>query len=212
MNSYKPTIHVAIADDHALFRDGIKMIVESRDNFQCVLEADNGLSLLDEISKSSKRPDVILLDLRMPVMDGLETTKRLREEYPRIKILILTGLDQDDYILHLLDLGASGYLLKNSSAEEVQRAIQTVYDRDYYFSKHVSQVMLSGLHRHRRSARVSSVTSRITEREEEVLQLMCDQMSATSIADRLSTSEDAVHQHCKDVLRKLNANGVPPLD
>lgn len=208
MSSFKPTVRVAIADDHALFREGIKMIVESRDNFKCILEADNGKALLEGIAKSPKKPDVVLLDLKMPVMDGMETTKVLRAEYPTIKILILTMLDQDDYILHLLDLGANGYLLKNSSSAEVQKAIATVYERDYYFSEHVSQVMLSGLQKKRRPIPVLNATSRITEREQEVLRLMCDEMTTAEIAERLFVSVRTVETHRKHLMEKLGAKNT----
>lgn len=208
MSSYNQTIRVAVADDHALFREGIKMIVESRENLRCVIEADNGQALLDAIAKAAKEPDVVLLDLKMPVMDGMECTKRLREEYPRIKILILTMLDQDDYILHLLDLGANGYLLKNSSADEVQRAIETVMERDFYFSEHVSKVMLSGLQRKRKSVPVLNATASITEREQEVLRMMCDEHTTAEIAERLFLSVRTVETHRKHLMEKLGAKNT----
>ncbi len=208
MNSYNQTIRVAIADDHALFREGIKMIIESKSNLKCVIEADNGQSLLDAIASAPKEPDVVLLDLQMPVMDGMECTKRLRQEYPRIKILILTMLDQDDYILHLLDLGANGYLLKNSSAEEVIKAIETVMENDFYFSDHVSKVMLSGLQKKRRPVPVLNATERITEREQEVLELMCQEHTTAEIAEKLFLSVRTVETHRKHLMEKLGAKNT----
>lgn len=207
----KETIRVAVADDHALFREGLKMIVNSCEDMRLIFEAENGQVLLNGIESMSERPDVVLLDLKMPVMDGIETTRELKIQYPEIKILILTMLDQDDYIIHLLDMGANGYLLKNSSAEEVQRAISAVMNNGLYFNDHVSKVMLEGLKRKRAAPPVLDATTKISAREVEVCELMAKGFTTQEIADRLFISARTVETHRKNLMEKLevkNSAGI----
>jgi DNA-binding NarL/FixJ family response regulator len=207
----KPHIHIAICDDHALFCDGLKLIINSRPDFDLVFEAHNGQELLDGISKLKTPPDVVLLDLKMPVKDGIETTRELRVAYPRLSILILTMLDQDDYILHLLDLGANGYLLKNSSAQEVLEAIENVVQKGFYFSDHVSQVMLEGLKRKRTPPTSFNAANKFSSRELEVCDLMKEGLTTQEIADRLFISNRTVETHRKNLMEKFgvkNSAGV----
>lgn len=201
-------ICVAIADDHNLFREGLKLIIEGDQGLHLVLESSNGQELLDAIEGMEHKPDVVLLDLKMPVKDGIETTRELKAEYPEIGVLILTMLDQDDYILHLLDMGANGYLLKNSSATEVQTAIRTVVEKDFYFNQHVSSVMLSGLRRKRKAPPALNNSSHITEREREVLELLCQENTTSEIAERLFVSVRTVETHRKHLMEKLGAKNT----
>lgn len=204
-------IRIAFADDHQLFCDGLSLIISTRQDFELVLKAHNGQELLDGISKLKMPPDVVLLDLKMPVKDGIETTKELRATYPDVRILVLTMLEQDDYILHLLDLGANGYLLKNSSAEEVLSAIENVVRKGFYFSDHVSQVMLEGLKRKRTPPPVLNATTNLSSRELEVCELMKDGLTTQEIADRLFISNRTVETHRKNMMEKLgvkNSAGV----
>lgn len=207
----KPHIHIAIADDHALFCDGLKLIINSRPDFELVLEAHNGQELLDGIRTLKTPPDVVLLDLKMPVKDGIETTIELRAIYPQIRILILTMLDQNDYIIHLLDLGASGYLLKNSSAQEVLLAIENVVQKGFYFGDHVSQVMLDGLKRKRAIPPSINAVNKFSSRELEVCDLMKEGLTTQEIADRLFISNRTVETHRKNLMEKFgvkNSAGV----
>ena len=205
------TVRIAFADDHQLFCDGLSLIISHRQDFELVVKAHNGQELLDGISKLSSPPNVVLLDLKMPVKDGIETTKELRAIYPDIRILILTMLDQDDYILHLLDLGANGYLLKNSSAEEVLNAIDIVMQKKFYFSDHVSQVMLEGLKRKRTPTAPLNTSGNFSSRELEVCELMKEGLTTQEIADRLFISNRTVETHRKNMMEKLgvkNSAGV----
>lgn len=204
----KKTISVAIADDHTLFREGLKLIVNSSIGLELIFEAENGQVLLDGIAKKTTLPDVVLLDLRMPVKDGVETVAELRILYPEIKILILTMIDQDDYIIHLLDMGASGYLLKNSSAEEVIKAIFSVVESGFYFNNHVSKVMLEGLKRKRTVPPVLDAMTKISAREIEVCELMAEGFTTQEIADRLFISARTVETHRKHLMEKLDAKNT----
>lgn len=204
----KPDIRIAIADDHKLFREGLKMIIEMSDNLKLIAEAENGQLLMDSLHTLIEKPQVILLDLKMPVKDGIETLKELKVDYPKIGVLILTMIDQDDYILHLLDLGANGYLLKNSSSDEVQIAIKTVMEKDFYFNEHVSKVMLGGLRRKRKAPQAFEGGPNISEREKEVLNLLCKEHTASEIAEILFISVRTVETHRKHLMEKLGAKNT----
>lgn len=205
------SINIAIADDHTLFREGLKLIINCREDFRLVFEAENGQILLDGIAKLSALPDVVLLDLKMPVKDGIEATREIKALYPDVKIIILTMIDQDDYILHLLDIGASGYLLKNSSASEMETAIEEVVKKGFYFNHHISQVMLSGLKRKRKPPQSLDIVTRISAREIEVCELMAEGLTTNEIADRLFISARTVETHRKNLMEKLevkNSAGI----
>ncbi|MGD1845538.1 MAG: response regulator [Salibacteraceae bacterium] len=201
------TINVGIADDHLLFREGIRLILDRDPQVQLILEASNGQELIDAIEQGNQ-PDVVLVDLKMPVKDGMETTRELKANFPEIKILILTMMDQDDYILHLLDIGANGYLLKNSDAQVVVKAIHNVAQNGFYFSDQVSQVMLAGLKRKRKTPPALTGDTRLTEREREVLELICKEYTTADMAEKLFVSERTIETHRKNLMEKLGAKNT----
>ena len=133
-------IKYAIADDHKIFRQGLKFALGIDTKLRLVCEAENGRELLESIKQH--KPDVVLLDLKMPEMDGLEATKQIHSAYRKVKILILTSYSDEHFIMHLLESGANGYLLKNADPEEIKKAIHTVFEHDYYFNNIVSYTML----------------------------------------------------------------------
>jgi len=128
-------IRVAITDDQVLFRRGMASIINTFENISIVLEADNGRILLDSLQNFEPIPDVVLLDLSMPELNGIETTKLLHVHYPSIKIIILSVYGEDRFVTHLMELGVNAYLFKNVEPEEVERAIRTVIDKDFYFNE-----------------------------------------------------------------------------
>lgn len=203
-------ITIAIADDHVLFCEGLKLIIQPRTDFDLVLVANNGQELLDRIEKMNTPPDVVLIDLKMPVKDGIETTKEIKSRWPETAIIVLSMIDQEDYILHLLDSGAGGYLLKNASAQEVHMAIETVAEKGFYFNDHVSRVMLNGL-RHKRSPPPLTNGLKFSSRELEVCELMKEGLTTQEIADRLFISIRTVETHRKNLMEKFgvkNSTGV----
>jgi DNA-binding NarL/FixJ family response regulator len=203
-----PEIPIAIADDHQLFREGLGMIIEMNEDYSLVAEAENGQQLIDAINALEEKPQVVLLDLKMPVKDGMETLKEIKASHPEIQVLILTMIDQDDYILHLLDLGANGYLLKNSSSDEVQLAIKTVLEKGFYFNEHVSRVMLEGLRKKRKVPQGFDHSSDISGREREVLNLLCKEHTTAEIAELLFVSVRTVETHRKHLMEKLGAKNT----
>ncbi len=136
-------IKIAIADDYKIYRDGLKVGLAADDNMVVVLEADNGEDLLNGLEKS--KPDVIIMDLKMPIMDGMEATKEVRKKFSDIKVLVVTMYEDDKFIIHLMENGANGYLLKNADSDEIRKSIYAVHENGYYFNDLVNKALLKKL-------------------------------------------------------------------
>jgi DNA-binding NarL/FixJ family response regulator len=136
-------INIAIADDYPVFREGLNVIFSNDGNLDVILEADNGNELLDGMKAC--KPDVVIMDLKMPVMDGMEATQLIREKYPTVKVLVVSMYDDDKFISHLLEIGANGYLLKNAEPEEMLLAVYAVHENGYYFNERVKKSLVKKL-------------------------------------------------------------------
>ena len=136
-------INLAVVDDQNLFRKGLIGLLDEFNDLSVMLEASNGMELLDKLK--SDRPDVILLDIEMPIMDGIETTDHLLQKYPEIKILILTMHNDEEMIIHMVQKGAHGFLLKDNSIETVVDAIHALMESGYYFNDRVSKLLVNDL-------------------------------------------------------------------
>lgn len=199
-------IRVAITDDQVLFRRGMASIINTFENISIVLEADNGRILLDSLQNFEPIPDVVLLDLSMPELNGIETTKLLHTHYPSIKIIILSVYGEDRFVTHLMELGVNAYLFKNVEPEEVERAIRTVIDKDFYFNEAFLNAMKNRLTNKRQKITLTdNIPSTLTSREIEVLSLICKQRTAQEIADQLFISVRTVDGHRNNLLEKTGA-------
>ena len=199
-------IPVAITDDQVLFRRGMASIINTFENISIVLEADNGRILLDSLQNFEPIPDVVLLDLSMPELNGIETTKLLHVHYPSIKIIILSVYGEDRFVTHLMELGVNAYLFKNVEPEEVERAIRTVIDKDFYFNEAFLNAMKNRLTNKRQKITLTdNIPSTLTSRETEVLSLICKQRTAQEIADQLFISVRTVDGHRNNLLEKTGA-------
>ncbi|AYQ31205.1 response regulator transcription factor [Runella sp. SP2] len=199
-------IRVAITDDQVLFRRGMASIINTFENISIVLEADNGRILLDSLQNFEPIPDVVLLDLSMPELNGIETTKLLHAHYPSIKIIILSVYGEDRFVTHLMELGVNAYLFKNVEPEEVERAIRTVIDKDFYFNEAFLNAMKNRLTNKRQKITLTdNIPSTLTSREIEVLSLICKQRTAQEIADQLFISVRTVDGHRNNLLEKTGA-------
>lgn len=199
-------IRVAITDDQVLFRRGMASIINTFENISIVLEADNGRILLDSLQGTEPIPDVVLLDLSMPELNGIETTKLLHVHYPSIKIIILSVYGEDRFVTHLMELGVNAYLFKNVEPEEVERAIRTVIDKDFYFNEAFLNAMKNRLTNKRQKITLTdNIPSTLTSREIEVLNLICKQRTAQEIADQLFISVRTVDGHRNNLLEKTGA-------
>ncbi len=204
-------INIAIADDHTLFREGLAFIISKIKGFEVILEAEDGLDLLNKLEQIPELPDVILMDLKMPNLDGMETAERVKGLHPEVKIIILTMMQQEDFILHMFDLGVNGYLVKNTSATELKEAITSVIEKDHYFNDHVSEIMLKGLKKKRVQKPSLSNKAQLTPREFEVLELICQELTTGEIADKLFVSHRTIETYRKNLLEKIGAKNTAGL-
>ena len=131
------SIKVAIADDHQIFRKGVILSLRPYHNIKFVLEAENGEELIKGVE--SAMPDIVLMDLKMPIMDGMEATKEVRKKFNSIKVLVVTMYEDDKFIIHMMEMGANGYLLKNADSAEIVKSIYSVHETGYYFNDLVSE-------------------------------------------------------------------------
>jgi DNA-binding NarL/FixJ family response regulator len=183
-------IKIAIADDYAIFRDGLKVGLKPDKNLQVVLEAANGIELLKALEHEPV--DVILMDLKMPLMDGIEATKIIKKKNDTTKILAVTMYDDDKFIIHLMEIGANGYLLKNAEPEEIRKAIYSVYESGYYFNDIVNKTLLKKLVLKSNIKPSFKEDIDFSERELEVLKLICGEKTAQEIGQQIFLSSRSV--------------------
>jgi two-component system, NarL family, response regulator DegU len=204
-------ITLAIADDHKLFREGLVSIFRQHPRIQVVMQAENGQDLLTQISTLPK-PNVVLMDLNMPILDGMAATEKLKKLDPNIKILILSMHNEEAFILKMLDLGANGYLLKTAEPEELIAAIETVTEKDYYFNDYINAVIIKGLKEKRNYAKISlSNQENLTSREIQCLELICQGDNSSEIADKMFISKRTVEFHRQNLLEKLSVKNTASL-
>ncbi len=184
------TITVGIADDHKIFRKGVILSLRQYTNISFVFEAENGEELLKELETT--QPDVVLMDLRMPGKDGIETTKEVSKKYPDVKVLILTMFEDERFVSHLMENGANGYMLKNAEPSEIKKAIMEVMARGYYLNNFVNRVLLKKSAN--RAKTIPSLNNEIvmSDKEKEVVRLLCMEFTASEIAIKMEISPRTV--------------------
>lgn len=181
-------INVMIVDDHVLYRAGVKNALSSKKNIKVIAEADNGAHLLNMLK--GIQPDVILLDIQMPIMDGITTLPEIKKLYPKIKVIMLTLLDDQSVITKLMELGANSYLVKTSDAEVIYEAIKTCHEQEFYFNALTNKALLNNLRNKNVVTPFGSVNdeARLTEKEVTILRLMCEEKSTREIAEAVDLS------------------------
>jgi DNA-binding NarL/FixJ family response regulator len=183
-------INVAIADDHKIFRRGVILSLKTFHNIRFILEAENGEELIKGLEK--EEPDVVLMDLKMPVKDGIETTKYLNKHYPKIRILILTMFEDERFVGHLMDSGANGYLLKSTEPAEIKQGIMDVMNNGFYLNNFVNRVLIKKNYAKQKFNPSLNSQITISEREKEVLSLVCMEYTAQEIAQKMEISARTV--------------------
>ena len=199
------SVTVAIADDQVLFRRGMSSIINTFEGVSVVIEADDGSMLLEALKAAPECPDVVLLDLSMPGLNGIETTKIIHRDYPNIKIIILSVYSEERFVTHLMELGINAYLFKNVEPEEVERAIQTVIEKDFYFNEAFLNAMRNRVNnKKQRLLLTENVPSTLSARELEVLHLICKQKTTQDLAEELFISVRTVDGHRNKLLEKTD--------
>lgn len=202
-------INLAIADDHKIFREGLKFTLEDYSELNLIIEATNGKDLITQITNN--KPDVILMDIKMPEMDGMQATAYIHQHFPDIKILVLSMHNEDKYILDVMRLGASGYLLKNAEPKEILDAIVTVLAKGFYFNDNLSITMAKELLGINFMHRLHEKDAKLNEREIEVLKLICEECSNTEIADKLFLSVRTVEGYRTRLFEKIGSRNIAGL-
>jgi DNA-binding NarL/FixJ family response regulator len=205
-------IRVFLVDDHPIVRDGIRSLLEREPTVQVVGTAGNGQELLDQLPHTSA--DLVLIDINMPVMDGHETTLRLREDYPAVRVLALSMLVEELYIGRMLDAGASGYLLKSTGKDEIIHAIRMVMDGKQFLCSEIGLTMLRKVLDWNTSGSAPAGGQKsqlLSKREMEVLQLIAEGLTNAEIADQLFTSKRTVETHRQNILEKTQAKNTAAL-
>ena len=180
-------IRVIIADDHVLYRAGVKTALSSKKDIKIIAEADNGLHLLTLLKVIT--PDVILLDIQMPIMDGITTLPEIKKLYPGIKIIMLTMMDDQSMITKLMELGANSYLTKTSDSEIIYEAIKTCHEHEYYFNSLTNKALLNNLRQKTPSfIKLQQDDATLSDKEITVLRLMCEEKSTREIAEAVELS------------------------
>jgi DNA-binding NarL/FixJ family response regulator len=187
-NNY--VIKVAICDDHALFRSGVKTTLSMRKDVQMIAEAENGMQLMNLLKHI--QPDVVLLDITMPIMDGLSTLPEIKKLYPQVKVIMLSMHNDHSMISKMMEIGANSYLTKDSDAEAIYQAIKTCYDQEFFFNELTNKALLNGLRTKRVSDSSMQMDVELNEKEKNILKLMCDEKSTKEIADIVDLSPRTV--------------------
>ncbi len=180
-------IRVIIADDHVLYRAGVKTALSSKKDIKVIGEADNGAHLLNVLK--GIQPDVILLDIQMPIMDGIATLPEIKKLYPGIKVIMLTMMDDQSMITKLMELGANSYLTKTSDSEIIYEAIKTCFEHEFYFNSLTNKALLNNLRQKTpTSLKLQQEDATLSDKEITVLRLMCEEKSTREIAEAVELS------------------------
>ena len=204
---------LGIIDDEELFRKGLSRLIEDIEGMSVLLEASHGQDLLDQLASRQTNhqdlPDLVLLDLQMPVMNGVETARELQKQYPDIKIIVLSTHFSKAFVLNMIEVGASAHMPKKAPLDEMEMTIKKVAEKGYYYNERVLEIITENIRTKQKPK--ASFDIQLTPREEEVLQLICKQYTAQEIADKLYISPRTVEGHRNNLLTKLNCKNIAGL-
>lgn len=202
-------ISVVLADDHTVVRDGLRLLLEASGDIRVIGEAADGRSAVRRVKRL--QPDIVLMDIAMPELNGIEATSRIRETCPRTRVIVLSMHDSKEYIHRALKAGASGYLLKDSAGKEVVKAVRQVITGHYYLSEKVTRTAIEKLIAESRGETMPSDLDRLSPREREVLQMVVEGYTSAEIAETLNLSPKTVDTYRSRLMDKLGVKGLPEL-
>ncbi|MDP2039817.1 MAG: response regulator transcription factor [Algoriphagus sp.] len=202
---------IVLADDHELVRDGIKSLLENEEDFKVVAEASDGKEALKIIAQ--EQPDILIVDIRMPLMNGIEVVKSLTRDFPKVKKLVLSMHDSEEYVVESIESGADGYLLKGSNKAEFLKALHTIAAGGKYFSGDISEIIIDNFvnGKSKTSKKPLSTPEEIsflTNREKQILELILDGKGNSEIAEALNISKRTAEVHRFNLMKKLNVKNL----
>lgn len=204
-------IKIALADDEVLFRKGISFLLKRKKNIDVVFEASDGEELIAGLRKHQGKttvPDIVLIDLKMPVLNGVEATKMIHNEFPEVKIIALSSYNTKSFIANMIDVGAAAYLVKNATPDELITTINEVYNNGFYYNDYVHEIIREFMVLPKKKIKVNLLNEELTNREIEVLKLICRQHSGAEIAEKLFLSVRTVEGHRNNLLRKTGCKNM----
>ncbi|MCA9956013.1 MAG: response regulator transcription factor [Anaerolineales bacterium] len=202
-------ITVFLADDHTIVRKGLLSLLVNQADLEVVGEAENGRIALTRIEQL--QPDVVVMDITMPFLNGLEATRQIKRRWPHIQVVMLTVHTTEEYIFQILEAGASGYVVKQAAPSELVMAIRAAYGGETFLSPSISQTVIREYIAHAQAAPCTDSLEALTEREYEICQLLVEGHSSRDIADMLTISVKTVETHRGNLLRKLNIDNLADL-
>lgn len=201
-----PKIRILVADDHELLREGFHTMLKKQTDIELIGEAENGMELVELAGKLM--PDVIITDIKMPRMDGIAATRILTRDYPGIGVIALTMYDEDNLIMEMMDAGAKGYVVKNASKQEIVEAIQTVYGKDSYYCHHTSVKLAEMIATKKRKDLQKAKEPKFTERELDIIALICKGDINKQISKKLNLSVRTVEGYRRSIHEKMEVNNT----
>ncbi|MFE3872654.1 response regulator [Flavobacterium sp. ZS1P70] len=204
------TIKIILVDDELLFRKGISFLLEREKNLEVIFEASNGDELISFLQLNINHPDIIIMDLKMPVINGVEATKIIRKEFPEIKIIALTSYDSKSFVANMIDVGAVSYLIKNATPQDLLTTINEVALKGFYYTDSVMKVIKEDVLTNKK-IKSNFDNNFLTKREIEVLKLICFQKSTVEIAEQLFISPRTVEGHRNSLLLKTQSKNIAGL-
>lgn len=199
-------IKIAIADDHEIFREGFKLLLRDQSEAALVGEAENGRELLKIVEET--KPDVVIVDIKMPVLDGVDACKVIRKKFPDVQVIALSMFNEDSLIVDMLEAGAKGYLLKNTNKQELLTAVRAVYEGNTYYCSATSEKLTRMIADSKFNPYRNQPIVRFTPRELDIIKLMCQQYTSKEIASKLDLSIRTVESHREKLQEKTGAKNA----
>lgn len=202
-------VKLILADDEELFRKGVYFLLQREENFEILFEASNGLELIDYLNTTKNHPDIIMMDLKMPMLNGVEATKIIGKDFPNIKVIALTSYNTKSFIANMINVGAASYLVKSASPAEMIETVNGVADKGFYYNENTMQVIKEDIIS--KNTKSPLYADFLTARELEVLHLVCCQYSTAEIAEKLFISARTVEGHRNNILVKSGTRNIAGL-
>ena len=204
-------IKIIIADDEVLFRKGISFLLQREENIEIIFEASNGNELITFLEETMNPPDIIIIDLKMPLLNGVEATKIIHKDFPDIKVIALTSYNTKSFVANMINVGAVSYLTKDTSPQELLTTINEVAVKGFHYNDYVMKIILESLVSPQKKVKCNFDDMHLTNREKEVLELICKQYSCIEIAEKLFLSCRTVEGHRNNLLLKTQSKNVAGL-